>query len=128
ERKIKEAILSFRIEQAFSKDRILELYLNEIFFGLNAYGVAGAALIYYDKSVNELTISEAAYLAALPKGPANYHPFRHTARAIERRNFVIDQMMANGYVSKEEGDKAKAEGLDVNIRRGGSYLFAADYF
>jgi penicillin-binding protein 1A len=71
ERKIKEAILSFRIEQAYSKDRILELYMNEIFLGLGAYGVAGAALTYYDKSVNELTVAEAAYLAALPKGPSN---------------------------------------------------------
>ena len=76
ERKIKEMILAFRIEQAYSKDRILELYVNEIFFGLGAYGVAGAALTYYDKSVNELTVAEAAYLAALPKGPSNYHPFR----------------------------------------------------
>ena len=78
ERKIKEMILAFRIEQAYSKDRILELYLNEIFFGLGAYGVAGAALTYFDKSVNELTVAEAAYLAALPKGPSNYHPFRYT--------------------------------------------------
>ena len=61
-RKVKEAILSFRIEQAYSKDRILELYLNEIFFGLNSYGIAGAALTYYNKSVNELTVAEAAYL------------------------------------------------------------------
>ena len=128
ERKIKEAILSFRIEQAFSKDRILELYLNEIFFGLNAYGVAGAALTYFDKSVNELTVAQAAYLAALPKGPSNYHPFRHTDRAIERRNWVIDQMVENGYVSREEGDKAKAEPLGVTPRRNGTYLFAGEYF
>jgi penicillin-binding protein 1A len=128
ERKIREAILSFRIEQAFSKDRILELYLNEIFFGLNAYGVAGAALTYYDKSVNELTVAEAAYLAALPKGPSNYHPFRHTERAIERRNWVIDQMVENGYVSREEGDKAKAGPLGVKPRRNGTYLFAGEYF
>ena len=71
DRKIKEAVLSFRIEEAYSKDRILELYLNEIFFGLGAYGIAGAALTYFDKSVNELTTADAAYLAALPKGPAN---------------------------------------------------------
>jgi penicillin-binding protein 1A len=82
DRKIKEMILAFRIEQAYSKDRILELYLNEIFFGLGAYGIAGAALTYFDKSVNELTVAEAAYLAALPKGPSNYHPFRTpTARS-----------------------------------------------
>lgn len=69
DRKIKEAILSFRIEQAYSKDKILELYLNEIFFGLNSYGIAGAALTYFNKSVTELTVAEAAYLASLPKGP-----------------------------------------------------------
>ncbi|MGO4658951.1 transglycosylase domain-containing protein, partial [Ensifer sp. 2YAB10] len=95
DRKVKEAILSFRIEQAYSKDRILELYLNEIFFGLNSYGIAGAALTYFDKSVTELTIAETAYLAALPKGPANYHPFRKTEAAIERRNWVIDRMVEN---------------------------------
>ncbi|MCR5859866.1 penicillin-binding protein 1A [Mesorhizobium sp. J428] len=128
DRKIREMILSFRIEQAYSKDRIFELYLNEIFFGLNAYGIAGAALTYFDKSVNELTVAESAYLAALPKGPSNYHPFRHTDRAIERRNWVIDQMVENGYVSKEEGEKAKATGLDVKPRRNGTYLFAGEYF
>jgi penicillin-binding protein 1A len=128
ERKIKEAILAFRIEQAYPKDRILELYLNEIFFGLNAYGVAGAALTYFDKSVNELTVSEAAYLAALPKGPSNYHPFRHTQNAIDRRNWVIQQMVDNGYVTREEGDKAKAEPLGVKPRRNGTYLFAGEYF
>ena len=128
DRKIREMILSFRIEQAYSKDRIFELYLNEIFFGLNAYGIAGAALTYYDKSVNELTVAESAYLAALPKGPSNYHPFRHTDRAIERRNWVIDQMVDNGYVSKDEGEKAKATGLDVKPRRNGTYLFAGEYF
>ena len=128
DRKIKEAILSFRIEQAYPKDRILELYLNEIYFGLGAYGVAGAALTYFDKSVNELTVAEAAYLAALPKGPSNYHPFKHTKRAIERRNWVIDQMVENGYVTREEGDKAKAEPLGVTPRRNGNYLFAGEYF
>ncbi len=128
ERKIKEAILSFRIEQAYSKDRILELYLNEIFFGLNSYGIAGAALTYFNKSVNELTIAETAYLAALPKAPNNYHPFRHTERAIERRNWVIDRMVENGYVSAEDGAEAKAQPLDVVPRRGGSYLFASEYF
>lgn len=128
ERKIKEMILSFRIEQAYSKDRILELYLNEIFFGLNAYGIAGAALTYFDKSVNELTLADAAYLAALPRGPSNYHPFRHTDRAIERRNWVIDQMVENGYATAEEAAKAKETGLNVSPRRSGSYLFAGEYF
>jgi penicillin-binding protein 1A len=128
DRKIREMILAFRIEQAYSKDRILELYVNEIFFGLGAYGVAGAALTYFDKSVNELTLSEAAYLAALPKGPSNYHPFKYTDRAIERRNWVIDQMVDNGYATREEGEKAKAEGLGVSPRRNGTYLFAGEYF
>src|SRR5690606_23077608 len=133
DRKAREMILSFRIEQAYSKDRILELYLNEIYLGFvipgyGAYGVAAAALVYFDKSVNELTVAEAAYLAALPKGPSNYHPFRHTERALERRNWVIDQMVANGYVSPEEGDKAKASPLGVTPRRNGNYLFAGEYF
>jgi len=128
ERKVREMVLSFRIEQAYSKDRIFELYLNEIFFGLGAYGIAGAALTYFDKSVNELTVAEAAYLAALPRGPSNYHPFRHTERAIERRNWVIDQMVANGYVNAEEAAKAKALPLGVSPRRNGTYLFAGEYF
>ncbi|MBU0585734.1 MAG: penicillin-binding protein 1A [Alphaproteobacteria bacterium] len=128
ERKIKEMILAFRIEQAYSKDRILELYVNEIFFGLGAYGVAGAALTYFDKSVNELTVAEAAYLAALPKGPSNYHPFRYTEKAIERRNLIIGLMVENGYVTPEEGEKARAQPLGVTPRRNGTYLFAGEYF
>jgi penicillin-binding protein 1A len=128
ERKAKEAILSFRIEQAYSKDKILELYLNEIFFGLNSYGIASAALTYFNKSVNELTIAEAAYLASLPKGPANYHPFRHPDAAIARRNWVIDRMVENGYVSSEDGEAAKKQPLGVTPRTSGSSLFAADYF
>ena len=128
DRKVKEAILSFRIEQAYSKDKILELYLNEIFFGMNAYGIAGAALTYFDKSVNELTVAEVAYLASLPKGPSNYHPFRHPEAALERRNWVIDRMVENGYVSKSDGEDAKAQPLGVTPRRSGTYLSASDYF
>jgi penicillin-binding protein 1A len=128
DRKVKEAILSFRIEQAYSKDRILELYLNEIFFGLNSYGIAGAALTYFDKSVTELTVAETAYLAALPKGPANYHPFRKAEAALERRNWVIDRMVENGYVTHSDGEDAKKQPLGVTLRRAGSHLFASDYF
>jgi len=127
-RKVKEAILSLRIEQAYSKNRILELYLNEIFLGLGAYGVAGAALTYYDKAVQELELHEAAYLAALPKAPNNYHPFEYTERAIERRNWVIDRMQNNGYVTLEEAEEAKKQGLNVNPRRKSTYLFASEYF
>ncbi len=128
ERKIKEAVLAFRIEQAYSKDRILELYLNEIFLGLGAYGVPAAALAYFDKSVNALKLHEAAYLAALPKAPNNYHPYDDTEAAIERRNWVIDRMVANGYATVEEGEKAKALPLDVHPRARSGYLAASDYF
>ncbi|MGO7648802.1 penicillin-binding protein 1A [Rhizobium ruizarguesonis] len=128
DRKIKEAILSFRIEQAYSKDKILELYLNEIFFGLNSYGIAGAALTYFNKSVTELTVAEAAYLASLPKGPANYHPFRHPEAALERRNWVIDRMVENGYVSQPDGEEAKKQPLGVTARTTGPSLFASDFF
>ena len=128
ERKVREAILAFRIEQAYSKDRILELYLNEIFYGLNSYGIASAALTYFNKSVNELTLPEAAYLAALPKAPSNYHPYRNTERAMARRNWVIDRMVENGYVKQADADSAKAQPLGVNPRIGGAHLFASDYF
>lgn len=128
ERKAKEAILSFRIEQAYSKDKILELYLNEIFFGLNSYGIASAALTYFNKSVTELTIAETAYLAALPKGPANYHPLRREKAAVERRNWVIDRMAENGYITQADATDAKTQPLGINIRRGGAHIAASDYF
>jgi penicillin-binding protein 1A len=128
ERKIKEAILAVRIESAFSKEEILELYMNQIYLGMGAYGVAAAALLYFDKSVHELTISEAAYLAALPKAPSNYHPFRNTQAAIARRNWVIGQMAANNFITAEEAEKAKTEPLRVVPRTTGPHIFAADYF
>ena len=128
DRKIKEAILAFRIEQAYSKDRILELYLNEIFFGAGAYGIAGAALTYFGKAVNELDLHEAAYLAVLPKAPSNYHPFDDTESALERRNWIIDRMVENGYVTPAEGEEAKSRDLGVNFRRSGDAVFASEYF
>ena len=112
ERKIKEALLALRIEQAYSKDKIFELYLNEIYLGLGSYGIAAAALNYFDKPVNQLTIAEAAYLAALPKAPENYNPLRHQERAIERRNWVIDRMVENGYIRAADGEAAKASTLE----------------
>src|ERR1700739_4109767 len=96
QRKIKEALLALRIERTYSKQKILELYLNEIYLGYGAYGVAAASLLYFDKSVHELTIAEAAYLAALPKGPNNYNPFRRHDAAADRRNYVIDRMAGGG--------------------------------
>ncbi len=128
DRKIKEAILAVRIEQSYSKDRILELYLNEIYLGMGSYGVAAAALAYFDKSVNELTLEEAAYLAALPKAPENYNPFRSADRAIERRNWVIDQMEANGFATTAEASEARAKPLTVNPNRSGTYLASSEYF
>ena len=128
DRKLQEALLAIRIESTFSKDRILELYLNEIFLGLNSYGVAAAALNYFDKALYELTLSEAAYIAALPKGPNNYHPFRRPQAAIERRNWVIDRMVENGYATPEEAAVAKQEPLNVIPRAGGSQLYSAEYF
>ena len=111
-RKIKEALLAMRIERAYSKDRILELYLNEIYLGLGAYGIAAASLVYFDKSVNELTIAEASYLAALPKAPAALHPVRNRDRAIERRNYVVDRLLENGWIKQADADKARKEPLD----------------
>ncbi|KWV54225.1 penicillin-binding protein [Bradyrhizobium macuxiense] len=127
-RKIKEALLAMRIERAYSKDRILELYLNEIYLGLGAYGIAAASLVYFDKSVNELTVAEAAYLAALPKAPAALHPVRNHARAVERRNYVIDRLQENGWISAADADKARKDPLVVTNRSNGAHVFAGEYF
>ncbi|MCM2343802.1 MAG: penicillin-binding protein 1A [Alphaproteobacteria bacterium] len=112
-RKIREALLAFRMEKALSKDRLLELYLNEIYLGEGAYGVAAAALNYFNKPLEDLAIEEMAYLAALPKAPNNYNPERHLERATERRDWVIGRMQADGYISAEEATAAKAKPLSV---------------
>ncbi len=127
-RKIKEALLAMRIERTYSKDKILELYLNEIYLGLGAYGIAAASLVYFDKSVNELTIAEAAYLAALPKMPATLHPVRNRDRAIERRNYVIDRLQENGWIKAADADKARKEPLVVANRSNNAHTFAGEYF
>ena len=127
-RKIKEALLAMKIERAFSKERILELYLNEIYLGMGAYGVAAASLLYFDKSVHELSVAEAAYLAALPKAPNNYHPFRQRERALERRNYVLDRMAEDHYITAQEAEKAKKEPLKITPRPTGAHIFAAEYF
>jgi penicillin-binding protein 1A len=101
ERKIKEAILAIRIERAFSKNQILELYLNEIYLGFKSYGVAAAALNYFDKSLDNLNLAETAFLAALPKAPNNYNPLYKIKQATFRRNWVLRQMYKNGYIKKE---------------------------
>ncbi|MCY3879618.1 MAG: PBP1A family penicillin-binding protein [Rhodobacteraceae bacterium] len=111
ERKIKEVLLAIRIEQTLSKDEILELFLNQIFLGQNSYGVTAAAQTYFNKPVEALAIEEVAYLAALPKAPSRYHPVRNREAAIARRNFVINEMVENGYASREAGKAAKQLGL-----------------
>ena len=107
-RKIREAILAFRLESTLSKQQILELYLNSIFLGRNAYGVQAAARAYFDKDVNELTLPEAAYLAVLPKAPANYDPIRATQKALDRRNYVLREMSRNGYITEDQWKSAAA--------------------
>src|ERR1700722_13050212 len=128
ERKIKEALLALRIERTYSKEKILELYLNEIYLGFGAYGVAAASLLYFDKSVHELTVAEAAYLAALPKAPSDLHPFRNRDRAIERRNYVIERLVENGYVTAEAGAQAKKAPPTLAHRPTGTHIFPADFF
>jgi penicillin-binding protein 1A len=127
ERKIKEAILAFRIEHAFTKDRILELYLNEIYLGLGSYGVAAAALNYFNKSLDELTLGEAAYLAALPKAPNNYHPVRQPEAAKARRDWVIRRMLEEGFVTEAEAAAAWGAPLEVKDRDETEFV-EANYF
>ncbi len=107
ERKIKELILATRLEGTLSKDKILELYLNEIFLGQNSYGVAAASQTYFNKTLDQLNPQEAAYLAVLPKAPSNYHPVRQHERAINRRNYVLREMFQNGYLTKGVYESAK---------------------
>jgi penicillin-binding protein 1A len=121
-RKIREAILAFRLEDTLSKQQILELYLNSIFLGRNAYGVQAAARAYFDKDVNELTLPEAAYLAVLPKAPSNYDPVRATQKALDRRNYVLREMYRNGYISESDWKEAAATPLGT-IRYGSNEKF-----
>ena len=126
-RKIKEAILAFRIERAIPKDRILELYLNEIYLGFGSYGAGAAALNYFNKSLNELQIHEVAYLAALPKAPNNYNPIKKPKAAHDRRNWVIGRMLEEDLISLVEAEKAKKEPLKI-FKRGATEYVKADFF
>ncbi len=107
-RKMMEAILAFRITRAYSKEKILELYLNEIYLGHGAYGVMAASQVYFGKDLNALTTEEAALLAALPKAPSNYDPFKYYDRAMERRGYVIERMLEDGYINDDEAERAYA--------------------
>jgi membrane peptidoglycan carboxypeptidase len=113
-RRIKERMLAEVIEETFSKEKILNIYLNRVFLGRGSFGVASAAHSYFNKSPKDLTLEELAYLAALPKGPVNYHPIRHAEKAIKRRNWVLDRMVEEGYVSQQEAEAAKARPLGFN--------------
>ena len=129
ERKIKEAILSMRMEQALSKDRLLELYLNQIFLGARSYGVAAASLNYFNKPLDDLTIPEVAYLAALPKAPNNYNPLTKREAAIERRNWVIGRMAIDGYITTSQAEIAKATPLmTVERKNAETDIVRAPYF
>lgn len=127
ERKIREAILAYKIEEALSKDRIIELYLNQIFLGQRSYGVAAAGLNYFNKPLTELNIAEAAFLAALPKAPNNYNPETHHDDAVERRNWVIDRMVEDKHITEEQAVDAKKIPL-ITIPRKDSDVVDAPYF
>ncbi|MYM55779.1 penicillin-binding protein 1A [Thalassovita mangrovi] len=111
ERKIKEIILATRVEETLSKDKILELYLNEIYLGANSYGVTAAAQTYFNKTLSDLSVAEVAYLAALPKKPAELHPVRDMKDAVGRRNYVLNQMQQNGYITEAAYEQARQEPL-----------------
>ncbi len=127
ERKIREALIAIEMEKVYSKDEIFELYLNEIYLGIGAYGVAAAALNYFNKSMDELTVAEAAYLAALPKAPGRYHPIHAPDQARDRRDWVIGRMVEEGFIDAATARTARAEPLEM-VAPDRSTLVAAAYF
>ena len=127
DRKIKEAILAFRIERALSKERILELYLNQIYLGEGSYGIASASLRYFDKSINELNYSEAALLAALPKAPSKYNPYNNNKLAKYRRNLVINNLLENSYIDNNNYNKLIKSEIKLRKRKR-IYLEDSRYF
>lgn len=128
ERKVKEAILALRIENTFSKDYILELYLNEIYLGYGSHGVAAAAMNYFNKSLDQLTVAEVAYLAALPKAPNNYHPLKRRQAALDRRNWVISRMLEDGHITREQADRAWQADLVTHSRDETQFVQGGEYF
>ncbi len=127
-RKLKEVILARRLETSLSKEQILELYLNDIYLGYRSNGVATAAFNYFGKSVDQLTLSEMAYLAALPKGPSNYHPSRRKAQAIARRNWILGEMAQVGWITQVEAQAAQKEDLVVQAAPQRAKYRDADFF
>ena len=127
-RKVREVLLAIRIEQSLSKERILELYLNEIYLGLQAYGVAAAAQSYFNKALDELTLPEAAFLAALPKAPNNYNPFRFPEAGRARRDWVIDRMADDRAITADQAAEAKSRPIAVAPFRRPETVAGAEYF
>ncbi|MEA2627181.1 MAG: penicillin-binding protein [Candidatus Binatota bacterium] len=127
ERKIKEILLALRIERQLSKDQILYLYLNQIYLGSGAYGVAAAAGHYFDKDIKDLSLAEAAVLAGLPQAPSRYSPIRHPERARRRQLYVLERMEGEGFITREQKRVAIAEGIRLNASRSRSYLRAPHY-
>ena len=130
DRKIREVVIARRIEKAMTKDQILELYLNDIYFGRGAYGVAAASLNYFGKPMKDLTVAEMAYLAVLPKAPSNYQIYDpiKKERALNRRAYVINRMVEDGYATEQEGEAAKATDIVLTDRLEGEEYLAAEYF
>lgn len=124
ERKVKEAILAYRLERALGKEQILELYLNQIYMGGGSYGVAAAGQNYFNKPLEELSVAEVAYLGGLPKAPSDYHPVRRHDAALARRNYVINRMYEDGYITKDEETTALAEPLKVVDRNDQDRIYA----
>ncbi|WP_448587578.1 penicillin-binding protein 1A [Thermocrinis sp.] len=124
-RKIREAILALKIEREFSKDKILEMYLNYIYLGQGAYGVEAASKIYFGKSVKELTLDEAAVLASLPKAPTKYNPFRNPDRILERRNYILRRMLEDGYITQAEYEEYSQKPLRIKSE---NRYYGMDYF
>ena len=127
-RKVKEAILAWRIEDALTKQQILELYLNQIALGRNAFGVEAASHAYFDKELPELTLAQMAFLAILPKGPSNYDPVRHPDRALERRSYVLREMLKAGFIGQGQYAQAMAEPLGTAPRQPPRNERAGSYF
>jgi penicillin-binding protein 1A len=127
-RKVKEALLALRIERTMSKERILELYLNEIYLGQGSYGVAAAAQAYFNKPLDQLDVAQAATLAALPKSPTNYNPFRDPQAALARRNWVIDRMVETGAITADQGRAAQAESLGPDAYKRPATVPGAEWF
>ncbi|MBN1552368.1 PBP1A family penicillin-binding protein, partial [bacterium] len=125
-RKIKEALLALQLENVITKDRILELYLNQVYFGSGAYGIESAARTYFNKSCSELTLAEAAMLAGLPKAPSKFSPLNNPEIARERRNHVINRMLENGYINEQQAREAKAS--DLQLHPGTQSVTQAPYF